>query len=265
MKTHPIRNSILLALLASATLAQAGTPVAAPVAEPVQSGDGWWFRAAPYVWLTAIEGDVGVGPISTPVDISIQDLVDNIDTLDMAFMGVFEVGYDRWSIGLDFMYMKVSQDIDGGDHVFDSFRFEQKQWFITPAVRYRVIETEDYNMSVFAGARVTAMSLDLTGRYAHRDGQVTRGSDKTWADPIVGIAGQANFADRWYFRYSGDIGGFGVNSDLIWNAFVGVGYNINDSASVVLGYRGQGTDYTDGPVSIDLISHGPVLGAEFNF
>jgi opacity protein-like surface antigen len=255
-------RSILLALLASATLAQAGTPVAAPVAEPVPSGDGWWFRAAPYGWLTAMEGDVGVGPLSTPIDISMQD---TLDSLDMTFMGVFEAGYDRWSFGVDVMYAKLSQDIDAGGHIFDSFRFEQKQLFITPAVRYRIIDTSDYHMSVYAGARVTTMEVDLTGRFAHGGGQQTRGDNSTWVDPLVGIGGQADIGDRWFFRYSADIGGFGVSSELIWNAFAGFGYNFSDSASVILGYRGLGMDYTDGPLTLDVISHGPVLGAEFRF
>jgi opacity protein-like surface antigen len=263
MKTQTNRsNSILLALLASAALAQAGSPVAAPVAEPVESGDGWWFRAAPYGWLTAMEGDVGVGPLTAPVDISMQD---TLDSLDMTFMGVFEAGYDRWSFGVDVMYAKLSQDIDAGGHLFDSFRFEQKQWLITPAVRYRIIDTSDYHMSVYAGARITSMEVDLTGRFAHGGGQQTRGDDSAWVDPLVGIAGQADIGDKWFFRYSADIGGFGVSSELIWNAFAGFGYNFTDSASLILGYRGLGMDYSDGPLSLDVISHGPVLGAEVRF
>ena len=261
MKT-PTKHSraLLLALLTSATIAQAGTLVSAPAA-PVETSNGWWFRAAPYGWLTAVEGDVSVGPLTTPVDVSMQD---TLDSLDMTFMGLFEVGRDRWSLGVDVIYGKLSQDIDGGGHLFDSFRFEQKQWFITPALRYRVIDTSDYHMSVFAGARVTALEVDLTGRFA-RGGQVTHGADGSWVDPVVGIAGQADIGDRWFFRYSGDIGGFGVSSELIWNAFAGFGFNLTDSASVVLGYRGLGLDYTDGPLSLDIISHGPVLGAEFSF
>lgn len=262
MKT-PKKHSraLLLALLTSATIAQAGTPVAAPAA-PVETSNGWWFRAAPYGWLTAVEGDVGVGPLTTPVDVSMQD---TLDSLDMTFMGLFEVGRDRWSLGVDVIYGKLSQDIDGGGHLFDSFRFEQKQWFITPALRYRVIDTDDYTMSVFAGARVTALEVDLTGRFAHGGGQQTRGADGSWVDPIVGIAGQADITDKWFFRYSADIGGFGVSSDLIWNAFAGFGYNFTESAAVVAGYRGLGLDYTDGPLSLDIISHGPMLGAEFRF
>lgn len=262
MKTqNTINTCIALALLAAAGLTQAGTP-ATPITSPEPAGEGWWFRVAPYGWLTAIEGDVGVGPLSTPVDVSMSD---TLDSLDMTFMGVFEAGYGPWSLGVDVMYGKLSQDIEAGGHLFDSFRFEQKQWFITPVVGYRIVDTGSYQMGLYAGARITALEVDLTGRLAHHSGEITRGEDSSWADPIVGLRGQANMGDHWFFRYSGDIGGFGVNSDLVWSAFAGFGYSFNENASVLLGYRGLGLDYTKDEFSLDIISHGPIMGAEFRF
>jgi hypothetical protein len=202
-----------------------------------------------------------VGPITTPVDVSMSD---TLDSLDMTFMGLFEAGYNRWSLGVDVIYGKLSQDIGGGGRLFDSFRFEQKQLFVTPAVAYRVIDTENYHMSVFAGARITAMEVELTGRFA-RGGQVTHSADEAWVDPIIGIRGQADINERLFFRYSGDIGGFGVSSDLIWNAFGGFGYNVNKSVGLLIGYRALGIDYTKGAFTLDVVSHGPVLGLEVRF
>jgi hypothetical protein len=256
------KNWLVLCLLATASLSQAGTPAPAPVAiAPTPSDEGWWFRAAPYGWLTAVEGDVGVHGLSAPVDISMSD---TLSSVDMTFMGVFEMGYNRWSLGVDVIYAKLSQDIGGGGILFDSFRFEQKQLFVTPVIAYRVIETENYHMSVYAGARVTAMEVDLTGRFA-RGGQVTRGADTSWVDPLVGLRGQAELSDRWFFRYAGDVGGFGVSSDLIWNAFAGIGYNVNDSVGLLVGYRALGIDYSDGGFNMDVVSHGPVMGLEVRF
>jgi opacity protein-like surface antigen len=253
---------LALAVLATSGLAQAGSPAPTPVTiDPTPSGEGWSFRAAPYGWLTAVEGDVTVGHLTTPVDIS---MADTLESVDMTFMGLFEVSYNRWSLGVDLIYGKLSQDIDGGGHLFDSFRFEQKQLFVIPAVSYRVIDNENYHMSIYAGARVTAMEVELTGRFA-RGGETTSSVDESWIDPLVGIRGQADLSDRWFFRYAGDIGGFGVNSDLIWNAFAGLGYNVNDSVGLILGYRALGMDYTQGAFTMDVVSHGPVMGLEVRF
>ena len=263
MKTPTtLRRWLALTVLATSSLAQAGTPAPAPVAiAPIPSEDGWWFRGAPYGWLTAMTGDVTVGPLTTPVDVS---MADTLDSLDMTFMGLFEVGYNRWSLGVDVIYGKLSQDIPAGGRLFDSFRFEMKQWFITPAVAYRLIDNGHYHMSVFAGARITAMEVELTGRFS-RGGEATHSADEAWIDPIVGLRGQADINDKLFFRYSGDIGGFGVSSDLIWNVFAGFGYNVNDSVGLIAGYRALGIDYTKGAFTMDVVSHGPVLGLEVRF
>jgi hypothetical protein len=265
MKTIPLRA--LGALLALTGSAIAGTdapdakaPAPAPLT-PAAEEDGWWFRAAAYGWVTAIEGDAGIGSLSAPVDISMQDTLDN---LDMAVMGIVEAGYDRWSLGADLIYGNTSEEIAAGGRIFDSFRFEQKQWLVTPFLAYRVIETEGYHMDVFAGARFTILEAELNGRLS-RGGELSASRDTDWADPIIGIRGQADLTENLFLRYNADIGGFGVNSDLVWQAFLGLGYRINNSFSIAAGYRGLGIDYSEGSFSLDTVTHGPLIGLELRF
>ena len=148
----------------------------------------------------------------------------------MAYMGVFEVGKGNLSLGLDVIYGKVSDDHEAGGRIFDSFRFEQKQWILTPFLAYRAIQTGRYHMDVFAGARITILEAELTGRFA-RGGETSATRDTDWADPIIGIRGQAELTDKVFFRYNGDIGGFGVSSDFTWQAFAGFGYHFTESVS----------------------------------
>ena len=84
-------------------------------------------------------------------------------------------------------------------------------------------------------------------------------------DPIVGIKGQYDFNEKYFLRYNGDIGGFGVSSELSWQAFVGLGYNVSENFSIALGYRGLGSDYERRGFVYDVITHGPVIGFEFRF
>lgn len=261
-----MKYKTILASLAIAGSLQAGpsAPVAPSVALPppvAPSDDLWHFRAAPYGWLSAIDGDISIGRLSAPVDISISD---TLDSLDMAYMGVFGVSYGKWSLDTDVIYAKTSSDIQAGGILFDSFRYEQKEWIITPTLGYRVIDNGSYHMDVFAGARFTVMEADLVGRFEH-GGQTNAYKDTSWADPIIGIRGQANFNSQWFFRYNGDIGGFGVNSDLVWQAFAGFGYNFNQYCSVALGYRGLGIDYSKDNFAMDTTTHGPVIGLEIHW
>ncbi|HEX5790843.1 MAG TPA: hypothetical protein VFY13_06795, partial [Luteolibacter sp.] len=71
--------------------------------------------------------------------------------------------------------------------------------------------------------------------------------------------------NSFFVRMVGDIGGFGVSSDSTWQALAGLGYHLDDSSSVWLGYRGIGTDYQDGGFGYDVISHGLLLGYECRF
>ena len=59
--------------------------------------------------------------------------------------------------------------------------------------------------------------------------------------------------------------GFGVSSDIDWDLFGGIGYEVSDRISLVGGYRGIGVDYSSGGFVFDVIEHGPILGGVFRF
>jgi opacity protein-like surface antigen len=258
-----MHRTLLLSILALSTAAQAGTevPSKAPVPPVPANESSFWFRAAPYVWVTAIEGDVGIGTLFAPIDITMGD---TLESLDMGFMGVAEFGRDRWSVGLDFVYGKTSSDIPAGNLVFDSFRFEQQQWILTPFLTYRLVESDGYRMDLVAGARMTILDSELTGRFVGT-GEFNRSKGQDWIDPIIGLRGQAELGERFFFRYNGDVGGFGVSSDLTWQAYAGLGYHFTNNISAAIGYRGIGVDYGEDDFKLDTVTHGPVLGLEIKF
>ena len=261
-----MKHTILASFAALVVAAEAGTnvpalPATPALPAPASTGDGWSFRLAPYAWLTAIEGDVGFGRVTAPIDISFGD---TLDTLDMAFMGGAELRRGRWGLGMDVIYGKTSSDTEARGWLFKSFRYEQTQWLLTPTLSFRAIQTENYYMDLTAGARISILDAELTGRF-DRGGQTSFGRDTDWVDPVVGLRGQAELGNGWFFRYSGDIGGFGVSSDLTWQAFAGIGYHFNQCASVAVGYRGLGVDYSKDRFSLDTVTHGPVIGVEFRF
>lgn len=229
--------------------------------EPAPNESAWRFRVAPYGWLTAVDGNVSIRGLEAPVDINIGD---TLSTLEMAFMGYFEVGYQRWSLGLDVVYGKNSKSFSAGGRVFDSFRFELTQLLLTPSLAFRIIETPAFHMEILAGARIVSVSTELTARLA-RGGEIVRKRDTSWADPLVGIRGNWNITNDIFFRFNGDIGGFGVGSQLTWQAFGGIGYRFNELISAAVGYRGLGMDYAKGNFELNTVTHGPVLGLEFSW
>ncbi len=67
--------------------------------------------------------------------------------------------------------------------------------------------------------------------------------DQWWIDPIVGLRAQINFT-RWLFLAAqADVGGFGVGSQITWNAQATMGVNFTRNIFGELGYRYMYVDY----------------------
>jgi hypothetical protein len=83
---------------------------------------------------------------------------------------------------------------------------------------------------------------------------------KEWVDPFVGLRGRFNLTDRFYLTARGDVGGFGVGSDLAWNLFGALGYQWSNRCSTELGYRHLVVDYRDGGFVYDTKTSGLFMG-----
>jgi hypothetical protein len=67
----------------------------------------------------------------------------------------------------------------------------------------------------------------------------------------------------------GDVGGFGVGSELTWNLVGNFLYQVSRTVYLSVGYRALDMDYEQGSgasrFKFDMLLHGPVLGAVFRF
>lgn len=86
-----------------------------------------------------------------------------------------------------------------------------------------------------------------------------------WVDPFIGLRAQWNITQRLYIAARGDIGGFGVSSDLVWQACGTLGYNFNDHLFIEAGYRYLQTDYSDGGFTFDIAQSGAFVGFGLRF
>lgn len=222
------------------------------------TGSGWQLRTALYAWGTSLDGDVTLRGNTLPVDAAFEDIFEN---LDFAFMGAVEIGNGKWSFLADLFYAELSTSNTRRNLEFNS---ELDQFIGNFVIAYNIIDLPDTRSDVYAGARVNSLDADLE-ILTNRVGTFNGSNSKTWIDPIIGARFQQNFSNHYFIRAVGDIGGFSVSSDLTWQAMVGVGYHIHDAASVLLGYRGIGTDYESGGFAYDVISHGLLLGLEYKF
>jgi hypothetical protein len=76
-------------------------------------------------------------------------------------------------------------------------------------------------------------------------------------------------ADKRRLSLYGDVGGFGVGSDLTWSAIGRVNFQVWKYASIVAGYRALSFEFEkgEGPgkSDVNLLLHGPIIGINFHW
>jgi hypothetical protein len=242
--TH--QPNLIVAVLAAVLL----VPATAAVADET---DHWHFDASVNLFMAGLGGDVTVRGVPAKVDTSFGDVLEN---LEGCAAGRFTVGYDRWSLSTEFSYMRLGVSVP-------AVSVELRQWLLEPSLGYRFCDW----FEGFAGVRYNSISGDVT--FNGPLGKVATGTQDWW-DPIVGAQLSVPLVDR-KLTLDGrfDIGGFGVGSDLTWQAYPYLNWHFAKWGSAQLGYRWLGTDYETGSGAnkfrYDMVVQGPQLGLTFYF
>jgi hypothetical protein len=237
------------------------TPPSEPPAE-----SAWEFTLVPYLWGAGLEGDVGLfGLEPQEIDLSLSDILKNFD---IGFMAAGEARNGRFILGTDILYIKLGTDINTPHGIAaDSIDVTAKSLMATAIAGYSVIYEENVTVDVFAGARLwySDTSFDFKNQIALLDKFDGASDGDTWVDPLIGIKGRAGLGSGFFLTGWGMIGGFGVSSDLMWDVLGGVGYEFNDTFSLVAGYRAVSVDYKNDGFVYDVVQQGPILGFAFHF
>ncbi|HZS17342.1 MAG TPA: hypothetical protein VFA51_05350, partial [Candidatus Udaeobacter sp.] len=86
-----------------------------------------------------------------------------------------------------------------------------------------------------------------------------------WFDPYVGLRSRYNFNKTYYTVVRGEIGGFGVGADLMWQVETAIGINLTRSIFTEIGYRALGGTYQDDGLKFDAVLHGPQITTGITF
>jgi hypothetical protein len=86
-----------------------------------------------------------------------------------------------------------------------------------------------------------------------------------WFDPYVGLRGRYNFSKAVYTAVRGEIGGFGVGADLMWEVEGVLGINLTRSIFTELGYRALGGNFENDNFKFDVVMHGPQITTGITF
>ena len=254
---------------------------AAPPPPPPPSG--WQFDVTIPIWLTAIDGSVGVRNLpSSSVNSSIYN---NLKNLKAVLAGDFIARNDTFIFGLDFMWAKVGASTTfkaNGNGPFAGVRagttasYTQNSLLATAFAGYRLpIAVQNLALYGTVGARYTGLGLDIN---LSRQGlpppfpggfSVDNSQSTWWIDPVIGLAGKYRFNDQWFLDGYGDIGGFGLVSKITTEDTLAVGYNWTKNIATSVGFKVLYDNYQhnndNGSFRYNMTTYGPVINLSLNF
>jgi len=250
----------LIALVTLITLVTAGSAHAK--SEKIRD---WTFTFTPYAWVPNIVGSIKIDDAELPIDASVADLLSNSDRAGV-FLGAVEIRYKKFAIYGDSTYLNL-----GFDKRLPITQLEIKTdlefIFVDFGISYRVLEgkpntIQPWTIDLLAGGRYSSQQykLALTGV----PGKVK--IDKSWVDPLIGSRVILDMTRRWRIILHGDVGGFGVGSDISTQGKGTIGYRWfpgDFELELAAGYRALYQNVTQsGGISTldyDATVHGPII------
>lgn len=240
--------------VALALLALAGMAAPAQAQEPAGA---WTFDLGVYGWITGMSGEAGAQDLTVELDASFSDIVDK---LEIGGMFGFAATHGRWVLLSDLVVASLGarQEAQGV-----KFEVDVDMLIVDAELGYEV----GHGVHLFAGARRFDLDTLLTRAAGALERTAVGG--EAWTDPVVGARWGVPVGERGSFSLRGDVGGFGVGSDLSWNARAAFGYRVGRNATLAAGYHALDVDYDHGSgrnrFRLDLLISGPEVGAIFRF
>ncbi len=227
----------------------------------------WDFSIEPYLMITSIDGDAGVGRV-TGAEVAV-DFDDILENLEAAFMVVLEAHHvSGWGIILDYGFMDLGADISGPlGGIIDA---DIRQGILELLAAKRFDLASGY-YEIIGGVRWWDNDIDVEVDPLVLPGTAAISIDENWVDPVIGIRFTRPMKEKWKLVLRGDVGGFGAGSDFTASAAGGILYSFNETISLDVKYRALWVDFEDGTrgtpgyFAYDTVTHGPILGVKFEF
>jgi hypothetical protein len=221
------------------------------------TSDKWHYSVTPYAWMIGLAGDVGVGRLSSNVDLSFSDILHH---LNMAFMADADARKGPYVLGLDAIYSKLGAARalavrgDSGDLSLD-----QHMTILQPTGGYTIGDST-WSVDFLVGMRYWNLStaLDVTGNRLSNERSMTQ----QWVDATGGARFSWTPQAKMHVVLAADGGGGG--SKDTWQALGSVGYDAWEKWRLGVAYRELRVNYDRSNFLFDTRLNGFVVGATYH-
>ena len=221
--------------------------------------EDWQVQLIPYLWGSAVDGQVGIGNRTADVDASFGNILSH---LHFAAMGLADARLGRFVGVGDVVYVDLRGQRATPGPLFSSVDPQQKLFIGTPEAGYRLVEGQNASLDVVGGARVWHLNSELEFRAGQLPG-VDLVASRTWVDAIVGARVRRELTSNWWASGYGDVGGGG--SDFTYQIVVSAGVDLHQRYGLMLGYRYLSVDYATTDFLMDTALRGPLIGFAIKF
>lgn len=172
-----------------------------------------------------------------------------------------------WAVSSDFIYMKLKQDATP-TRIINSGTVSMSETAWELAGLRKLLPWLECGIA----GRLLNIKVDASLVKNEIGGSTTsyaKSMTQTWFDPVLVARLRLPDSGKWLVQLRGDIGGFGIGSDLTWQIQAYGGYRFSELFQVTAGYRALGIDYETGADQdrflYDITTFGPVIRIGFNF
>ena len=235
---------------------------------------GWEFHLAIPIWIPGVTGSMAEGGVEIEADPDtdaiLNEMFDTSDDLKFGFLGAVVARKNRWTIALDGFGVRLGSGVNfrlTDDTVVDGTIFAL---IARATVRYEVLRRPVrlprcgrgcLSLDAFAGARFYRAGFDM-----NLPEGVKLKAEENWLDPIVGVVATADLSRKWSIQLEGDVGGFGVGSDIAWWIILAAEWRFARRWTLLFGYGIADVTYGDvQDFAWNLTLNGPILGIKFSF
>jgi opacity protein-like surface antigen len=186
----------------------------------------WEIRIGLPGWMAGLSGDSGVKGLEASSDVKFSQLLKHLTHVPVALS--INARYGRWEFWVDGQYIEVGTSATLPGLLFTDANVHIKNALAEGFVGYRLINCDNANLSLFAGARWTYLEGDLS-IFDNGDARLVRlrellgirrrldFSDSIgWVDPVIGLRGRLKIWRATKLFAEGDVGGFNANADTAY-------------------------------------------------
>jgi hypothetical protein len=243
--------------LTDATSSDSQTQSTGTTASPNAATDNDWHLAiAPYLWFPGVHGTVGALGHEASIDASPGDLLSHFR---FGLMGLVEARHKQLLLPIDIVWVRL-----GDDKALPAFGLgaitanaKASVFILTPKIGFRVLDEDKIKFDGLMGFRYwhlgqnlhfnpSILGLDFSG-------------SQNWVDPLVGGRLQINLTPKVDATIAGDVGGWGVGSQLDYQVVGLLGYKIKPRWTLQAGYRYLDVNYRSRTV-FDVATSGVLFG-----